>query len=302
MNQRDSKRTDWMRTGLYGVRGYQVLAFMAYASGLSALLILLSPQQFGDLSPAVAIAFWSSHVFGLLLCSAGILKVLEKLGLNSPKIGHLWARVVAAAVLGAIAFAPLALVIDHALRVAAPDDSQFQVGLVGELVDEAFGLIPFSLVGWTILFGLLQITRQATERAAETAALQASEDTERSLTAKAAANNGTPITTDTGFRAPDRATVSTLVSVVAEQHYARFHYTDGDDLILGSMKEIEDSLAPLAGIRAHRSAWLNPRFVANIRASGSAFEASMTHGPDVPIARRRVADVRTAFTQWRGKI
>ena len=85
-----------------------------------------------------------------------------------------------------------------------------------------------------------------------------------------------------------------VMAVKSELQYLRVWTTRGSALILGSLQEVEDAEGS-AGMRVHRSWWVNARHVRTVRRSGEAAICELSDGREVPISRRRKADAVARF-------
>ena len=85
-----------------------------------------------------------------------------------------------------------------------------------------------------------------------------------------------------------------VMAVKSELQYLRVWTTRGSALILGSLQEVEDAEGS-AGMRVHRSWWVNARHVRTVRRSGEAAICELSDGRELPISRRRKADAVARF-------
>jgi hypothetical protein len=85
-----------------------------------------------------------------------------------------------------------------------------------------------------------------------------------------------------------------LIAVASELQYLRVWTTRGNALVLGSLQQVEDTEGP-DGIRTHRSWWVNARHVVRTRAQGDGAACELSNGLEVPVSRRRKADVMARF-------
>ena len=86
----------------------------------------------------------------------------------------------------------------------------------------------------------------------------------------------------------------TLLCVRAEDHYLRVYTDIGDDLILFRLSDAEAELAPLDGLRVHRSWWVCRAAVVAVNRSGRRLELVLSNGLNVPVSRGQVAILRDA--------
>jgi hypothetical protein len=86
-----------------------------------------------------------------------------------------------------------------------------------------------------------------------------------------------------------------LLCVKTEDHYLRVFTPLGDDLILMRMADAEAELAPLDGLRVHRSWWVARGAVASVtREAGGRITLSLKNGLQVPVARSSTGALRAA--------
>jgi hypothetical protein len=85
-----------------------------------------------------------------------------------------------------------------------------------------------------------------------------------------------------------------VIAVKSELQYLRIWTTRGSVLVLGSLQEVEDAEGS-AGMRVHRSWWVDARHVRTVRRSGDAAICELTDGREVPVSRRRKADAMARF-------
>jgi hypothetical protein len=85
-----------------------------------------------------------------------------------------------------------------------------------------------------------------------------------------------------------------VMAVKSELQYLRVWTTRGAALVLGSLQEVEDEEGS-AGMRVHRSWWINARHVRTVRRRGEAAICELSDGREVPISRRRKANAVARF-------
>jgi hypothetical protein len=85
-----------------------------------------------------------------------------------------------------------------------------------------------------------------------------------------------------------------VIAVKSELQYLRVWTTRGSALVLGSLQEVEDAEGS-AGMRVHRSWWVNTRHVRILRRRGEAAICELSDGREVPVSRRRKADAVARF-------
>jgi hypothetical protein len=85
-----------------------------------------------------------------------------------------------------------------------------------------------------------------------------------------------------------------LIAVSSELQYLRVWTVRGNALVLGSLQDVEDGEGA-GGMRVHRSWWVSARHVRRIRRSGDAASCELSDGREVPVSRRRKAEVLARF-------
>jgi len=85
-----------------------------------------------------------------------------------------------------------------------------------------------------------------------------------------------------------------VIAVKSELQYLRVWTTRGSALVLGSLQEVEDAESG-SGMRVHRSWWVHARHVRIVRRRGEAAICELSNGREVPVSRRRKADVLARF-------
>ncbi|MDP3517382.1 MAG: LytTR family DNA-binding domain-containing protein [Pseudohongiella sp.] len=85
-----------------------------------------------------------------------------------------------------------------------------------------------------------------------------------------------------------------VIAVCSELQYLRVWTARGSTLILGSLQEVEDTEA-LTGMRVHRSWWVHARHIRSVRRRADGLVCQMSDGRDIPVSRRRKAEVLERF-------
>lgn len=87
-----------------------------------------------------------------------------------------------------------------------------------------------------------------------------------------------------------------LLAVETEDHYLRVHTPAGSDLLLMRMRDAVAELAPLDGLRVHRSWWVARAAVERTGRNGTGLTLTLRGGLTVPVARTQ----RRAVREWLG--
>jgi hypothetical protein len=85
-----------------------------------------------------------------------------------------------------------------------------------------------------------------------------------------------------------------VIAVCSELQYLRVWTARGSTLILGSLQAVVDAEAE-AGIRVHRSWWVHAAHVRSVRRRAGGLFCQLTDGRDIPVSRRRRAEVLARF-------
>jgi len=85
-----------------------------------------------------------------------------------------------------------------------------------------------------------------------------------------------------------------VIAVASELQYLRVWTTRGCGLILGALADVEAEESD-HGLRVHRSWWVVGRHVVSVRRTGQGAVCLMSNGREVPVSRRRRADVLARF-------
>ena len=85
-----------------------------------------------------------------------------------------------------------------------------------------------------------------------------------------------------------------LIAVSSELQYIRVWTSRGTALILGALQDVEDTEG-VAGMRVHRSWWVHARHVRSVRRRADGLVCQMSDGREIPVSRRRKADVLARF-------
>ena len=229
------------------------LGFLGLAgAGLTALFVFLEPTPTQVLSAPALIGFWGAHVFLFLTLAQGSQVLISRH--VAPKANP-WAAIAAAGIMASALLAPMALGLDH-LMVAPLDPAEADGWTWVGLSEEWASLAPPATLLW---LGLNAV---------------------RFLRLPEPEPPSTP---------QDRR--GRLVALSAELHYLRVYTTSGDSLILQGFGEALAQLGPQAGIRIHRSHWIDPAFVTEVTRAHGRTNVRLSNGLVLPVARNRRAEV-----------
>lgn len=85
-----------------------------------------------------------------------------------------------------------------------------------------------------------------------------------------------------------------LVSLTAEDHYTRVRTSKGEALVLIRLSDAVNECAPTPGARVHRSHWVALAQVTAARRDGDRAILTMAHGPDIPVSRANIPQIKEA--------
>jgi hypothetical protein len=245
------------------------LGFLGAAgAGLTALFVFLEPTPTQVLSLPALIAFWTAHVLLFLTLAQGFQILISRH--VAPKANP-WAAITAAGITASALLTPMALGLDH-LMVGPLDPAEAEGWTWSELIEEWASLAPPATLVWLGL-NAVRFLRLP--------------DPESSSMAQGAEARAEP-----GFmRRLPHGRRGRLIALSAELHYLRVYTTLGDSLILQGFGEALAQLGPQAGIRIHRSHWIDPAFVAEVTRDRGRSNVRLSNGLVLPVARNRRAEV-----------
>ena len=262
-------------------------------AALWALIMVLRPDPgFTADWPWLAM-FWALQIGIGIAVLQGALLLMRRL----PKSAKwpLWLLVIVSGVLGSLVLAPLYWLIGEGLMQQAlgfpatidDDDVAPQLGFgLAALVQEFSDIVgpvtaAWLLISWPRLYSQTLPLVAAPPAVAPDQALQPAPMLEESPSP--------------AWRAAlPRELGDDLIAVSSELQYLRVWTTRGNALVLGSLQDVEDGEGA-GGMRVHRSWWVSARHVRRIRRSGDAASCELSDGREVPVSRRRKAEVLARF-------
>ena len=284
------------------VRELRISETLALSSlALVGLFVALEPASSSGLSLPMAALHWSAHIgIGVLLCWAATWLLLRMPGAGA---WPAWRVLGLAGMLGSLAFAPLAVLIEGLTpRISEPPDGwldrlEASPGLAG-LFGEWLQLLPEFVAGWMLLNAppLLGLGRRATlgDAAAPSTASR-----------HADAGDHEPATGQGAEAEPDRVDVAgngllarlppaigtSIVTASADLHYLHVRTLKGRATVLGTLDEAEDALGADA-LRIHRAHVVAATQVRRVLRRGTTWLVETRTGQKLPVSRRRVAELR----------
>jgi hypothetical protein len=262
-------------------------------AALWALIMVLRPDPgFTADWPWLAM-FWALQIGIGIAVLHGVLHLIRRL----PKLTKWpsWLLVAVSGVLGSLVLAPLYWLIGEGLMQQAlgfpatidDDDVAPQLGFgLAALVQEFSDIVgpvtaAWLLISWPRLYSQTLPLVAAPPAVAPDQALQPAPMLEESPSP--------------AWRAAlPRELGDDLIAVSSELQYLRVWTTRGNALVLGSLQDVEEGEGA-GGMRVHRSWWVSARHVRRIRRSGDAASCELSDGRQVPVSRRRKAEVLARF-------
>jgi hypothetical protein len=246
---------------------------------LGAIFGLMQPAGSIGLGRAGAILFWMLHAVAAIPCIAAAVWLLARLRVPlSP-----WAFVLVSGMIAAVGLSLAALGLEVLFGVQDNDPGDVVVlqswGFPGLWLDEFGGLAPPFVLAW-VLINLPRLTRLGTSPSAPPAAPEPDPEPEPGV-------SGPP----GGLldQLPE-ALGTDLVLLTSDLHYLHVHTPRGRTMLLYNLSDAESELVG-HGIRVHRSHWVADRHVRGLRRKGSHLVCQLTGQLEVPVSRRRRADV-----------
>jgi hypothetical protein len=250
---------------------------------LVAVALLLLGVIFGLMQPAGSIAlgragailFWILHAVAAIPCIAVAVWLLARLRIAlSP-----WAFVLVSGIIAAVGLSLAALGLEVLFGVQDNDPGDVVVlqswGFTGLWLDEFGGLAPPFVLAW-VLINLPRLTRLGTSTAAPPAA-PAPEPQVSGPSGGLLDQLPEALGTD-------------VVLLTSDLHYLHVHTPRGRTMLLYNLSDAESELVG-HGIRVHRSHWVADRHVRGLRRKGSQLVCQLTGQLEVPVSRRRRAEV-----------
>jgi DNA-binding LytR/AlgR family response regulator len=269
---------------------------LATGAALWLLMVVLQPDV-GFSAPRLSMAlFWALQIgVGLV-----VLQLLLYLMTRWRGIGRLptWSLVLASGVLGSALLAPLYWLIGEGLMqqmlgmpATADDDEQVAAGVVAVLRQEYFDIVGPVTASWLVIC-LPRLHWLVPPRLAG-AATSPNASIAPSILPGVAPPPSAQAAAAWRQRLPD-ALGDDVIAVTSELQYLRVWTTQGSALVLGALNEVEADTA-LEGLRVHRSWWVRACHVRSVRRTATGAVCVMTDGRNVPVSRRRKADVLSRF-------
>lgn len=187
-----------------------------------------------------------------------------------------WLKLVVSGVAGAALFAPAALALD--VYVFAEVGEKFSLS---EVLDEFLNIAPPITLSWLAMNAPFVLGFRLRAR-----------DDQPSAKAVESPKVG-PVS---GFRSMiPAADHSPVILLQAELHYLAVVTEQGRSLVLYNLRDAVAELESVEGFQTHRSFWVNLAYVEKFRREGRQGLLIMKNGDQVPVSRRRIAELKKAL-------
>jgi hypothetical protein len=272
------------------------------------LMLVLQPDIGFSAPPPWLAVFWALQIgIGLAVLQAALRILTRAFGATRHPV---WLLVLASGLLGSLALTPLYWLIGEGLMqgvlgfpASVDDDAVIPgtPGLAAALANEFLDIVGPVTASWGLislprLDGLvppmlqratvLAVPAQGPVPAADATTLPVLPDAPGRLEAAA------PLP---AWRQRLPAELGQdVIAVASELQYLRVWTLRGCTLLLGALQEVEADEGD-AGMRVHRSWWVDARHVLRVRSTASGTVCEMSDGRTVPVSRRRKADVVARF-------
>ena len=242
--------------------------FLVWAALVLTLgFTFLRPEASRGLSPFPSLLFWAAHVTSALVLLEVAQNLVSRSQLNRLPTG---VQFLLGGAVGALAFAPVAWLLDAWSGVADATDDAAEAGLAA-LLGEVSGSAPILIITWVSLNAIRML------RLPEFLPPEPRDDSPAFFS-----------------KVPD-ALGRDLISLEAELHYLRVRTTKGDALILHPFGDATGQLAPELGQQVHRSFWIAYEHFERLDRKGQGGLARMSDGSIAKVSRRHVASLKAAI-------
>jgi hypothetical protein len=259
---------------------------VATGAALTLLLTVLAPESSAPLTFWSRLLFWGLHIGAGLAAACLAAKMLVQ---NFPALRD-WRLVILSGLAGVLLFAPIAYGLEALFPLAqgAPDsdwaDVLAQKNIVAAIIVEAMEMAPSYLAAWAVInlgsfSDVLASFSTASEEAPESPAAKYEE-----------APVSTAAPANAFFERLPPAIGKDVIAVSSDLHYLRVVTREGQAMVLGALKEVEDFFGD-SGLRVHRSHWVNLEAVVRLVKPGSGWQLEMSNGSKIPVSRRKRTEV-----------
>ncbi len=258
------------------------LLLVVWTLVLAAVLTRLGTPGADLLGWLARFGFWTAHVGIGLLLTAGIMGLLQsRFDMTRPNLRLL----VGAGVLGAVAFAPLALLLDAVGgRFGWTEADAADAGWMMALLAEFAALAPLFVAMWLVV----QLPILVALRTGAGAPVEDAEEADP-------AASGASRSAQAGIlgKLPP-ALGDAVLCIEADLNYVHVTTRLGKTMLLYSLRQAALDLGS-QGLTIHRSMWVAKAAVTRVRRNGPRLQVELENGLELTVSRRRQADVIAEF-------
>lgn len=238
----------------------------------AVLLALFEPRASRDLPFLWALFHWAAHLAGGLGVLIAVYLTAQRAGLSDR-----WRVTLAVAALPfGVAFLSVGI---ETLIATAIGEPQFRAdGYWEELQHVALPAISLTSVA---LLAVFKAVEMAFARQSEILSRFAKKPSLRTL-----------------FPELPAALGEDLVSASANDHYVHLRTTEGSAMLSRRFSDCVEQLSAFDGVQVHRSHWVHLAHVSHVRTNGSSYLCSMLDGTEIPVSRRKHADLKLSLQHF----
>lgn len=265
------------------------IAIKKYFFWFSILLIVLftflGAAKTGALPFPIRLFHWTLHI-GLLVPLLITIHLALQSSFIFDRIND-WIKLLISGLLASLAFLPFALGIDYLLGLDDWSQATHPEAIRKILTEEALGMFPPVLLVWTAMNAPQLLKLNFSRSLPSTVDESKAPDFNGTSSGVEIESSGKFIDKFSGQIGID------VVYLMAELHYVRVVTPNSDALILHNLKDaIEEIGAILPGIQTHRSFWVAARYIDSIKERNGQTFLMLKTGNQVPVSRRRLAEVK----------
>ena len=225
--------------------------------------VVLEPDHTSDLPILAAFGLWSTHFLFAASVFLANLWAFERPGFRAP------IPAAASALLLPALFAPVSLLLDYGF--GNPDEELVSADSpVTIYLSEAVAVAPVTpAVALVVAFILYRDAPDGEDR---------SETSDPSLKRM--------------IDSVPHSLGNDIIRVHAQDHYVEVVTTNGSALLTEQFGDCVEKLGQLDGLQCHRSHWVSLAHVESVARSGSAYICTLSNGDEVPVSRRRYAELK----------
>lgn len=247
------------------------------ASLVGALFVLvLEPEHTSSLPVFAAYGLWATHLFfGALLFLTGVFMV-QRLGWRDPL------PTIISTLLLPLFFALVSLILDYGFG-NLDEEPQEELSVFGLFLSEIVAVAPASLAVAIALVFLLK----------KDAPAEATPPTEKATQSVDEPQPKPQVHLRSLIPAIPHPLGNDIIRMHAQDHYVEIVTTNGRSLLSEQFGDCLEKLSAIDGIHCHRSHWVCLAHVKDIARKGSAYSCLLSNGDEVPISRRKYAEIKS---------